>query len=155
MRTVLFAIATMASMTQAVSIQQDLKESCQGFLQPVTGHAELVRDDVLAAIAATNNPDRKNDLEGLISQSDWIIAGTIGSLEEANANGLNDTREKCRFQAVSYIRMIDEISDKIPRAGQPHAAGGNNPFFTVPIDSFVCASKCGIGCVCDDEEEED
>ena len=63
----------------------------------MTGHAELVRDDVLAAIAATNNPDRKNDLEGLISQSDWIIAGTIGSLEEANANGLNDTKEKCRF----------------------------------------------------------
>ena len=122
-------------------------------LQPVTAHAESVRDDVVAAINATDNPDRKEDLEGLYSQIGWIVAGTVGSIEEAKVNGINDTNQKCRQKAMAYIGMIDEITDLIPRAGQPHAAGENNPFFTVPDDVFVCASKCGIGCLCDDDDD--
>ena len=53
---------------------------------------------------------------------------------------------------MNYIGMIDEITAKIPKAGQPHAAGKKNPFYTVPDEEIVCASKCGIACGCGDED---
>ena len=131
MRTTLFAIATVASMTQAVSIQQNLKEYCEGVLGPVTAHAEAAVDKIHEAIKATDNADRKADLEALKTQALWYLNGTFGEMEDSGANKWNKTKEQCQDKAILYIEFIDAVTANISRAGKPRPADDDEQFATV------------------------